>query len=120
MKRLRLVDYFVCLFCFLSRNCRVIIHNFITFLPMFFIYFHFNTILHFILKFKLFFTTRFISNLSLQLPVSRMSSYHLSWVFSWWHSLAVALNFAENRPQGAWRRSILCDIPVFIFIFIFM
>ena len=32
MKRLRLVDYFVCLFCFLSWNCRVIIHNFITFL----------------------------------------------------------------------------------------
>ena len=33
MKRLRLVDYFVCLFCFLSWNYRVIIHNFITFLP---------------------------------------------------------------------------------------
>ena len=33
IKRLRLVDYFVCLFCFLSWNCRVIIHNFITFLP---------------------------------------------------------------------------------------
>ena len=33
MKRLRLVDYFVCLFCFLSLNCRVIIYNFITFLP---------------------------------------------------------------------------------------
>ena len=32
MKRLRLVDYLVCLFCFLSWNCRVIIH-FITFLP---------------------------------------------------------------------------------------
>ena len=34
--RLRLVDYFVylfvCLFCFLSWNCRVTIHNFITFL----------------------------------------------------------------------------------------
>ena len=56
VKRLRLVDYFVCLFCFLSWNCRVIIHNFITFLP-------FNIIVHFILKFALFFTTRFISNL---------------------------------------------------------
>ena len=33
MKRLRLVDHFFCLFCFLSWNCRVIIHNFITFLP---------------------------------------------------------------------------------------
>ena len=36
MKRLRLVDYFVwlfVLFCFLSWICRVIIHNFITFLP---------------------------------------------------------------------------------------
>ena len=33
MKWLRLVDYFVCLFCFLNWNCRVIIHNFITFLP---------------------------------------------------------------------------------------
>ena len=33
MKRLRLVDYFLCLFFFLSWNCRVIIHNFITFLP---------------------------------------------------------------------------------------
>ena len=35
MKRLRLVDYFVWLFvlsCFLSWICRVIIHNFITFL----------------------------------------------------------------------------------------
>ena len=36
MKRLRFVDYFlclfVCLFCFLSWNCRVIINNFITFL----------------------------------------------------------------------------------------
>ena len=34
MKRLRLADYFVCLFCFLSWNCRVLIHNFITF-PLF-------------------------------------------------------------------------------------
>ena len=33
MKQLRLVDYFVGLFCFLSSNCRVIIHKFITFLP---------------------------------------------------------------------------------------
>ena len=33
MKRWNLVDYFVCLFCFLSWNCRVIIHNFITFFP---------------------------------------------------------------------------------------
>ena len=33
MKRLRLADYFVCLFCFLSWNCRIIIHNFITFHP---------------------------------------------------------------------------------------
>ena len=33
MKQLKLVDYFVCLFCSLSWNCRVIIHNFITFLP---------------------------------------------------------------------------------------
>ena len=32
-KRLRLVGYFVCLFRFLSWNYRVIIHNFITFLP---------------------------------------------------------------------------------------
>ena len=32
VKRLRLVDYFACLFCFLRGNCRVIIHNFITFL----------------------------------------------------------------------------------------
>ena len=28
----------------------------------------------------------------------------------------MALNFAENRPQGAWRRSALCDVPVFMFI----
>ena len=33
MKRLRLVDYFVCLFRLLSWNCRVRIHNFSTFLP---------------------------------------------------------------------------------------
>ena len=33
IKRLRLVDYFVYLFCFLSWNCRVITHNFIIFLP---------------------------------------------------------------------------------------
>ena len=32
MKQFWLVDYFVCLFRFLSWNCRVIIHNFITFL----------------------------------------------------------------------------------------
>ena len=32
MKRLRLADYFVCLFSFLSWNCRLIIRNFITFL----------------------------------------------------------------------------------------
>ena len=52
MKRLRLVDYFVCLFCFLSWNCRVIIHNLITFLPFpkDYISFHFNIILHFFLK----------------------------------------------------------------------
>ena len=68
MKRLTLADYFVSLFCFLGWNWRVIIHNFITSpvpkrFTMFFIYFHFNIILHFILKFTLFFTTRFISNL---------------------------------------------------------
>ena len=69
MKRLGLADYFVCLFYFLSWNCRVVIHNFITFLPlpkiftMFFIYFHFKIIIRFILKFTLFFTTRFISSL---------------------------------------------------------
>ena len=33
MKRLRLLDYFVYLFCFFSWNCRVIIYNFITFFP---------------------------------------------------------------------------------------
>ena len=61
--------YFFIIFCFLNWNCTVIIHNFITFLPfpnrftMFFIYFDFNIILHFILKFTSFFTTRFISNL---------------------------------------------------------
>ena len=69
MKRLRLVDYFVCLFCFLRWNCRVIIHNFIIFLPfpkrctMFYIFLHFNVILYFILKFALFFTTSFIMDL---------------------------------------------------------
>ena len=46
-----------------------------------------------------------------------MSSQHLSWVFWWCSSLAVALNFVENRTQGAWRRSILCDVLVFTFIF---
>ena len=28
----------------------------------------------------------------------------------------MALNFAENRPQGAWRCSALYDVSVFIFI----
>ena len=28
----------------------------------------------------------------------------------------MALNFAENRPQGGWRRSALCNVPVFIFM----
>ena len=32
IKRLRLVDYLVFFFCFLSWNCRVIVNNFITFL----------------------------------------------------------------------------------------
>ena len=44
--------------------------------------------------------------------VKRMKMY----VCSWWSSFAMALNFAENRPQGAWRRSALCDVPVFIFM----
>ena len=29
----------------------------------------------------------------------------------------MAWNFAENRLQGAWRCSELCDVSVFIFIF---
>ena len=78
-------------------------------------------ILHFILNFTLFFTTRFIMDLFKQilwqLPVSRMSLYHLSWIFSWRSLLVVALNLAENRPQGAWRRSALCDVPVFNFMY---
>ena len=64
------VSRLFCLFvCFLRWNCRVIIHNFIIFLPlpkrctMFYIFFHFNVILHFILKFALFFTTSFIMDL---------------------------------------------------------
>ena len=28
----------------------------------------------------------------------------------------MAVNFAENRPQGAWRRSALRDVSVFIFM----
>ena len=86
---------------------------------MFFIYFHFNIILHFTLKFTLFFTTRFIMDLFQQLPVNRMSSYHLSWVFSWWSSLAVALKFAENNNLGVqrciqslfkyWRQKLFCE-----------
>ena len=40
-------------------------------------------------------------------------SYNLSWFFSWWISLAVVLNLAENRSQGAWRRSALCNVPRF-------
>ena len=45
--------------------------------------------------------------------------YHLSWVFYWWSSLAVAFNFAENRTQGAWRLSACSarsDVPAFIFM----
>ena len=48
--------------------------------------------------------------------VSRMSSYHLSWVFSWRSSLEVALNLNKNRLLGAWERSAFCGVPVFIFM----
>ena len=44
--------------------------------------------------------------------VKRMEIY----VCSWWSSLAMALNFAENGPQGARRRSALFDVPVFLFM----
>ena len=37
-------------------------------------------------------------------------------MYSWWSALAVALNFAENRPQGDWRCSAFCDVPVFVFM----
>ena len=29
----------------------------------------------------------------------------------------MALNFAENGPQGAWRRSRLCDVLFFILMY---
>ena len=50
------------------------------------------------------------------LSAKRTIDLFFSWVFSWRSSLAVALNFAKNRPQGAWRRSVLCYVPVFIFM----
>ena len=51
-----------------------------------------------------------------QLPVGQMPSQHLSWVLSQRISLAVALDLAENGFQGAWRRSALYNILVFIFM----
>ena len=44
--------------------------------------------------------------------VKRMKMY----VCSWWSSFTVAWNFAQNRPQDAWRRSALCDVLVFLFM----
>ena len=51
-----------------------------------------------------------------QLPVDQMPSQYLSWVLSQRISLAVALDLAENGFQGAWRRSALYNILVFIFM----
>ena len=66
MKWLRLVSYFVCLFCSLSWNCRVKFHNLITFLqfPGFHFYL-FIAILNFtfFLSFTIFIATHFIINL---------------------------------------------------------
>ena len=79
MKLLRLVDYFVCLFCLLSWNCRVTIHNSITFLLLP-IDLHFSSFISILTWFYIlfwnlhcFFITRFIMDLFQQLPVSRMS-----------------------------------------------
>ena len=76
---------------------------------MFFIYFHFNIILHFILKFTLFFYHSFYYGFILTDFIAVTSEQNVFVApqldFFCWSSMAVALNFAENRPQGAWRRS---------------
>ena len=67
MKWLRLVSYFVCLFCSLSWNCRVKFHNLITFLqfPEGFHFYLFIAILNFtfFLSFTVFIATHFIISL---------------------------------------------------------
>ena len=44
------------------------------------------------------------------MAVTSEQNVFVAWVLSWRKLLAVALNFVENRPQGAWRRSALCDV----------
>ena len=123
MKRLSLVDYFVCLLCLLSWICRAIIYNFITFFP-FLNGLQFSSVISIsisILNFKLFFTTHFVMDLyfdrfyvSYQWEECLRTT--LAGFFSWRSSLAMALNLVKNRPHRVWRRSALCDVSIFIFM----
>ena len=79
-----------------------------------------SILLHFILNFMLFFYHQFYYGFILidlvQASVSRMSSQNSGLVFSWWSSLAVALNFGYNRPQYTWMFSALFNVSVFMFM----
>ena len=70
-----------------------------------FVYFHFNIILHPILHFTLFFYHSLYYG---SILTDFMAVIGVHWHWPW--------TLAENRPQGAWRRSSLCDVPVFIFM----
>ena len=92
----RLLCLFVCLFCLLSWNCGLIIHNFIVFLQfppkrftIFFIKCYFNIILHFI----------WVLFISLPLVLLWIYFNRLHGSYQW------AENRPENGPQSVWRHS---------------
>ena len=143
MKPLRSVDYFACLFVCLFVLFLVLklqdtnpqLHYFSPVPKRFtisFICFHFNIILHFILIFTLVYYHSFYYGFIL----TDYHSFYYGFIltdfmavasgqnvfvapqlcFIQRSSLAGALNFAENRPQGAWRRYALYDVSVFNFM----
>ena len=117
MKQLRLIDCFVCLHLFLELKLWVIIHNFITLLP-FPKHLQFSSFIS-ILTFYIAFLPLVLSwicfnRFSGSYQWAKCLCSTLAGLFSWWSSFTVKI--AGNRLQGAWRRSALCDVPVFIFM----
>ena len=109
-----------CLFVFFfNLNCRLIVHNFITFLPFPKDLQSFSLSPLFQHSFTFYFKS-YIVLLRLVLLLIYFKRFYDSYqwaeffcsamlVFSWWSLLAVVLNFAENRPRGALKRSALCN-----------
>ena len=69
----------------------------------FFIYFDFNIILHCFLYHLFYYGFILTDFMAVTSEQNVFVAPQLD--FFCWSSMAVALNFAENRPQGAWRRS---------------